>query len=257
MCDRVIRPRIIPCLTLYEGMLYKTQKFKEPIYLGDPYITVRIFNDLEVDELIILDYSYKEPDFTLLEDMASEAFMPLVYGGGVRCIDDFDQVIKAGFEKVSLNTMHLDKPELVQELADRYGSSTLVASVDLKKNLFSKFSIFHKYSNSKNLKHELGAYLLYLEELGFGEVVLNLIDNEAQMRGFDKKVLKEIPEDLHIPLLVQGGIGSVDDIITVLKCREVSGVVCGAFFVLNGRFKTPLISFLDQEDFFKIIAEIT
>ncbi len=236
-------------------MLYKTQKFKDPIYLGDPYITVRIFNDLEVDELIILDYSYDKPDFALLEDMASEAFMPLVYGGGVRDTDDFDKVIKAGFEKVSLNTMHLDKPELVRVLADRYGSSTLVASVDLKKNLFSKFSIFHKYSDSKNLKQELRSYLLYLEELGFGEIVLNLIDSEAQMNGFEKKVLKEIPETLNIPLLVQGGIGSLDDIISVLQHKEVSGVVCGAFFVLNGRFKTPLISYLDQEDFVKIIAE--
>lgn len=252
----MIRPRIIPNITIFEGMLYKTQKFEDPIYLGDPHIAVRIFNDLEVDELIVLDFSYEKPNFDLLEDIASEAFMPLVYGGGIRKVEEFDMVIKSGFEKVSLNTMHLEDPETVQKLASRYGSSTLVASVDIKKSFFGKFSIFHKTSKSKRLKENLNEYILYLEKLGFGEILLNIIDNEAQMKGCNLEILGEIPDELRIPLLLQGGVGSVDDIIKALKHNKLSGIVCGAFFVLNGRFKTPLISYLDQEDFTKIISDI-
>ncbi len=252
----MIRPRVIPNLTIFEDMLYKTQKFEDPIYLGDPYIAVRIFNDLEVDELIVLDFSYKEPNFDLLEDIASEAFMPLVYGGGIRKIEQFDKIIKSGFEKISLNTMHLEDPGTVKILASRYGSSTLVASVDVKKGFFGKNSIFHKTSKSKRLKESLNEYLFYLEELGFGEILLNQVDNEGQMKGCNLEILKEIPDELNIPLLLQGGVGSVDDIIDALKHNKLSGIVCGAFFVLNGRFKTPLISYLDQEDFIKIISNI-
>lgn len=237
-------------------MLYKTQKFKNPIYLGDPYIAVRIFNDLEVDELIVIDFSYKETNFDILEEIASEAFMPLVYGGGVRTHDDFERVIKAGFEKVSLNTMHLENPQMVKELANKYGSSTLVASLDIKKSLFGKYSIFHKHSKSDNLKKDLNDYCLYLEELGFGEILLNSVDKESQMDGCDLKVLNELPRELNIPLLFQGGVGSIDDIIEVLNKNEISGVACGAFFCLNGKFKTPLISYIDQEDFSKIVSSI-
>ena len=121
------RSRIIPILNLHNGELHKTQKFKNPIYLGDPHIAVRILNDLEVDELIVVDYSNKEPDIPLLKDLASEAFMPMVYGGGIRNMDQFEMIIRSGFEKISLNTMPLENPDLVRHLVEVYGSSTLIA----------------------------------------------------------------------------------------------------------------------------------
>ena len=250
------RARIIPVLNLYEGMLHKTQRFKDPIYLGDPNIAVRIFNDLQVDELIIIDYSNKEPNFELMEDLASEAFMPMVYGGGIKTVGQFEKVIQAGFEKVVLNTMPLESPSIVKELSETFGSSTLVASVDIKRNIFGKYNIFNRSSNSKLKKKDIRDYCSYLENLGFGEILFNLVDKESFMQGPDIELAKIISKETNIPTLYQGGIGSVDDIIHVLKESEISGVACGAFFVLNGKFRTPLISYLEKDDFKKIHSSI-
>tara|TARA_B100001750_G_scaffold237154_1_gene241900 strand:- start:3025 stop:3798 length:774 start_codon:yes stop_codon:yes gene_type:complete len=241
------RARVIPSLLINSQSMEKTQKFMDPIYLGDPMMAVRIWNDLQVDELIITDYTTERPDFDFLKELASEAFMPLVYGGGIKDAYDVEKIIKMGFEKITLNRINFLNDEKAIEIIKQFGSSAVIASVDIKKNFIGKYSIFSK-SNLPPKHKKVLDYCQYIESLGYGEILLNLVDLEATFEGPDYEIASDISKFIDIPTLYQGGVSSKDEIEQLLIESKVSGVVCGGFFVLNGKLRTPLISYLEPKE---------
>ena len=212
------RARVIPSLLLNKQSMEKTQKFKNPIYLGDPLMAVRIFNDLQVDELVIIDYTTETPDFDFLEQLASEAFMPLVYGGGIQHLHDVEKIIKIGFEKITLNRLNFSKEQEVIKIINQFGSSAVTASVDLKKNLLGKYKI---YSKSKSLPKysDVIEYCQYLEQLGYGEILINIVDLETTFEGPDCKIAFDVSKSIDIPTLYQGGVSSKKDIEKLLEWK--------------------------------------
>jgi len=210
-------------------------------------MAVRIFNDLQVDELVIVDYTTETPNFDFLEQLASEAFMPLVYGGGIKNVHDVKKIIKIGFEKIILNRLNFNGEKEVVRIINQFGSSAVIASVDLKKNFLGKYKIYSKLRFSPKFSGVI-EYCEYLEQLGYGEILINIVDLEATFEGPDIQIASDISKSIDIPTLYQGGISSKTDIEDLLKNSQVSGIVCGGFFVLNGKLRTPLISYLDADE---------
>jgi len=250
----VQRPRVIPSILVNRRRCEKTQNFKDPIYLGDIHNVIKIFNDLEVDEIIITDYTTESPDLELLKDLSSEAFMPMSYGGGIKSIEDVENIIKLGFEKISVNTLLLTNPLEVREIVKNFGSSTVIGSVDIKKNLFGKDKIFNtKVTDAK--KRDLKDYIKSIEDLGVGEILITFVDNEATLEGPYDGDLNILSSSSTVPMLYNGGIGSLADMKYILNETHFSGVVCGAYFVLNGKLRSPLISYLNEEEMASLISD--
>ena len=237
--------RVIPVLLLKKNGLYKTTQFKNPRYVGDPINIVRIFNEKECDELVILDIdasiSEKKPNFTLIESIASECFMPLAYGGGIQNLEDISTLFSIGIEKVILNSAALKNPLFVREASNRFGSQSIVVSVDVKKNLWGEYSLFsHSQVHYENF--DLIQYLKALEKFGVGEIMLNSVDLDGTMKGYDYKLIKKISKILSVPLIVCGGAGSTSDLIQG-KIAGASGVAAGSLFIYHGPHKAVLINY--------------
>ena len=248
------RPRVIPSILVNNRRCEKTQSFRDPIYLGDIHNVIRIFNDLEVDELIITDYTTDTPDLDLLTDLASEAFMPMSYGGGIQTVRDAENVIKSGFEKISINRLLLSNPNEVKKIINHFGSSAVIGSVDIKKNIWGKNKLYSKhYPDSK--KRDLMEYIRFIEDLGVGEIITTFIDKEATLEGPEEEDLRKLSSSTRVPMLYQGGIGSLEDIKFIFQNTSFTGVACGAFFVLNGRLRSPLISYLNEEEMASLISD--
>ena len=228
------RPRIIPCLLLKEQGLVKTVKFSSPNYLGDPINTVRIFNEKEVDELCILDIEAAEkaqqPDFEYLKKIASEAFMPLSYGGGISCMEDIKRIFHIGFEKVVLNTVFIENPDLIKEASEYAGSQSIVVSIDAGKNFLKGYSCYIKDGNKKiNKEPDLLARMA--EDLGAGEIFLNSIDRDGTMQGYDLDLIKKVVKSVTIPVTACGGASGIDDIKKVLVEGRAHAAAAGSMFV--------------------------
>ncbi len=248
-------PRIIPLLLLKNGGLYKSIRFKNLTYIGDPINTVKIFNDKCADELIILDINSskekKGPNFELLKRIASECFMPLCYGGGIASVEDAKKIFKIGIEKISLQSSALANPALISELVEQFGSQSIVLSIDIKKNFFGRYNCINHIDNSvasKNIYNLIDKYV----SLGVGEILLNFIDRDGMMCGVDDTLIKEISNHLDVPLIVCGGISSENDIATVIDCGA-DGVAVGSFFVFKGPHKAVLITYTSAEKLFPSI----
>jgi len=238
---------------LKEQGLVKTVKFAYPNYLGDPVNAVKIFNEKEVDELCVLDIEAskeeKKPDFEFLERIASEAFMPLSYGGGISCLEDIKKIFHIGFEKVVLNTIFVEKPELVQEAAAYAGSQSIVVSIDVKKNLFKGYTAFIK---GGTVKTEKEPYILakMAESIGAGEILVNSIDRDGTMKGYDLELIKEITKCVGIPVIACGGAGGIDDLKAALTEGGAHAVAAGSMFVYYGRKKAVLINTPSEKELF-------
>lgn len=247
------RPRIIPCLLLKEQGLVKTVKFSSPDYLGDPINAVKIFNEKETDELCILDIEAskedKHPDFDFLESIASEAFMPLSYGGGISCLKDIKRIFHIGFEKVILNTAFAIKPELVREAAKYAGSQSIVVSIDAKKNLFRGYSVFIKGGTVKTDK-EPHILAQMADNLGAGEILINSIDRDGTMKGYDIELIKSITNCVNVPVIACGGAGGTDDLKKALTEGGAHAVAAGSMFVYYGRKKAVLINTPGEQELF-------
>jgi cyclase len=240
-----LQPRIIPVLLLHKGGLYKTKQFKNPSYVGDPINAVRIFNEKEVDELLILDIDCskenKEPDYTLIEEIVSEAFMPVGYGGGISSLEIAQKVFQLGVEKVIINTALQHNQQLLADIATIYGAQAVVASIDYKKGLIGGIKTYFTNGTKKsgNTPQELA---IIVEKAGAGELILNSIDRENTYQGYDLELLKQVVSAVQIPVVVSGGASANQD-FDVAKQAGASGMAAGSMFVYQRPHNAVLISY--------------
>jgi len=242
----MLQTRVIPVLLLHNKGLVKTVKFKNPKYVGDPLNAIKIFNEKEVDELIFLDIDAskegREPDYEMIEDFASECFMPVCYGGGITKLDQIQKIFKLGIEKVSINLSALQNLELIKEASSRFGSQSLVVTVDVKKSFTGKYLVYN-HKKAKTEKTPLQEYLQKIEMAGAGEILINNVDRDGTLNGYDTKLLKSVVDNVTIPVIACGGAGSLEDFKTVKKEANVSAVAAGSFFVFHGKHKAVLITY--------------
>jgi cyclase len=248
--------RVIPVLLCnLEGSLVKTRKFKNPIYVGDPFNAVKIFNDKEVDELFFLDITAtsekRKPNIKYIKEIATEAFMPLCYGGGLSNIDDIRAVIKSGIEKVAINSALEKDPDLISRTADLLGSSSTVASIDVKKDFWGKYRVAVRNA-SKNLSIPVLEFAQMLEAKGAGEIFLNSVDRDGVMEGFDLPLIEEIASQVGIPIIACGGAGNVTHLKQAIQAGA-SAVAAGSMFVFQGKHRAVLISYPAQSELLEII----
>lgn len=245
-----IRPRLIPCLSLKNCGLVKTTKFSNPRYLGDPINTVKIFNGKGVDELCLLDITASSenrgPDFEYLKDIASEAFMPLSYGGGITTLDEIKKLFYIGYEKVILNTSFVLNPNLITEAVKFAGSQSIVVSIDVKNEFFGKKSCYIKDGTTK-INIDPITLAKQAEQLGVGEILLNSITLDGTMKGYDIDFVKNVTSAVSIPVIACGGAGSVADFKKVLNNGGAHAAAAGSLFVYYGREKAVLITVPEEE----------
>ncbi|WP_282160173.1 AglZ/HisF2 family acetamidino modification protein [Ulvibacterium marinum] len=249
--------RIIPCLLLRDDGLVKTVKFKKSTYIGDPINAVKIFNEKEVDELVFLDIdatrNSKEPPYEAIRDIATECFMPFCYGGGIRTIDQMHKIIASGAEKVAINTAAFLNPDLIREATAIFGSSTIVVSIDYKKNLFGQ-TVAYINGGKKSTKKDPVSYAVEMEELGAGEIFLNAIEKDGTMSGYDIELIKKVTDAVSIPVIACGGAGKTDDFREVFDVAGVSAAAAGSLFVFQGKKRGVLISYPGSAEVKNIIG---
>lgn len=251
----MISIRVIPCL-LYDGNgLVKTVRFKDPVYIGDATNAIRIFNEKEVDELIFLDIKAsakkQKPDVELIRRIASECFMPLCYGGGITSLEDIKNVISVGVEKVSLNTVAVQNPSFVKEAAKTYGSSTIVVAIDYKRNIWGKLIVTGNAGTNRSKYHPV-EFAQMMEDMGAGEIVVNAIEKDGTMSGYDLETLSDITSKVSIPVIAMGGAGKIEHLSEAIQKAHVSAVAAGSMFVFQGKHKAVLINYPDRSLFEKL-----
>lgn len=246
----MLRPRIIPCLLIQNGGLVKTVQFGKPKYVGDPLNAVRIFNEKEVDELIVLDIDASRtgaaPDMKVVEHLAAECRMPLCYGGGVTTVEQIEQLIALGVEKVSLGAAAVRDPDLISRAAERVGSQSIVAVMDVKRTGLFKRPEVVILNGTKRTGHEPVSFAKKLRDAGVGEIVLNSVDRDGLMGGYDMDLVEDIRRAVDVPLTVLGGAGSLEDIKTLVHNHPVIGAAAGSLFVFKGKFRAVLINYPDR-----------
>lgn len=243
-----MRTRVIPCLTLSEGGLVKTTQFRNPQYVGDPINAMRIFNEKEVDELVLLDISAsslgRRPDFALIEEIAQEAFMPVSYGGGIRSVEDAARIIGIGVEKVVVNTAVYEKPQLISELARRFGSQSVVGSIDTVR-IGGRWEIVRSGGRvSADLNPQAAARRMADE--GVGEILLASVNRDGTREGYDVDLIQAVSQAVDVPIIAVGGAGRIEDFAAAVKAGA-SAVAAGAFFVYHGPHRAVLISYPERK----------
>lgn len=245
----MLKTRVIPALLLRDDALVKTVKFSKPGYIGDPINTVRIFNELEVDELVFLDIEAttqnRKPNLRILREIANECFMPLAYGGGLQDFETAKEIFEIGFEKVVLNAACHTHPKVVEQLAQHYGNQAIVASVDVKKNFWGNYEVF-TYSGSKNSKKNPVEWCKQLEAMGVGEILLTSIDKEGTWSGFDVDLTRKVSEAVGVPVIAHGGAGNLEHISQVVHQGKASAVALGSMVVYQQKGLGVLVNFPDK-----------
>jgi len=247
----MLKTRVIPCLLLQNAGLVKTIQFKNPTYLGDPINTVKIFNEKEVDELLFLDISAteekKRPNFGLIEQIASECFMPLGYGGGIRNFEDAKLMFSLGVEKIVLNTFAHEDPTIIRKLSETFGSQSVVVSMDVKKSLLGKHEVFTA-RGKKNTHKQPAEWAKAVKSQGAGEIFVNSIDRDGTYKGYDLPLIKSVAASVNIPVVACGGAGSLAHFGEAVKEAGAAAVAAGSFFVFHGPHRAVLINFPTQKD---------
>lgn len=251
----MLRTRVIPVLLLKDNGLVKTKKFKNPKYIGDPINAVRIFNEKEVDELAFLDITAtpnkRKPNFSLIKDIASEAFMPFAYGGGITELSDIEKLFNIGVEKVILNSIAYKKPDVISEAAKIFGNQSIVVSVDVKTN-FTKRLKAYTNCGTVQIKENLQVYIKKLEQLGIGELIINSIDKDGLMSGYDIELIRSVADAVGIPVVASGGAGNITDFEMAIKKGNASAVAAGSMFMFNGPHRAVLISYPNYNELEKL-----
>ncbi len=253
----MLRPRIIPCLLVHKGGLVKTAGFDKPKYVGDPLNAVRIFNEKEVDELMVLDIDAsrqrREPDYALIAKLAAECRMPLAYGGGVNTVEQFERLISLGVEKVSVSAAAVAQPGLVSTAASRVGRQSVVVVLDVRRsgNLWQVFT--HNGTQATGL--EVAEFARRMQDAGAGEIVLNSIDRDGQMKAYDLDLARHVRAAVTVPLTVLGGAGSLGDIGALLREFGIIGAAAGSLFVFKGVYRAVLINYPARADKDKLLAQ--
>ena len=247
----MLLPRIIPCLLVRNGGLVKTVNFAKPKYVGDPINAVRIFNEKEVDELIVLNIDAtaqnKDPDYTMIRNLAAECRMPLCYGGGVKTVEQVEKIISLGVEKVAVSSAAVLHPEIISQSAAVVGSQSIVTVMDVKK---SKPGIYEVWTHNAGKPSGLSpvAFARRAQDLGAGEVVVNSIDNDGVMKGYDMDLVRQVRDTITLPMTVLGGAGSLSDIGALIQSFGIVGAAAGSLFVFKGIYRAVLINYPGQAD---------
>lgn len=248
----MLRPRIIPCLQLLDGTLVKTVRFDKPAYIGDPINTVRIFNELEVDELCLQDIRAsqqgRQPDLELLQQIANECFMPLSYGGGIDSFDTAKRIFEIGFEKIILNTAAYRNPKLITEISAHFGSQAVIVSIDVKKNIWGKYQVYVK-GGSEKINTDPITYAQQAVHNGAGEILLTSIDREGTWQGYDLNLIKNIASSVNVPLIANGGAGNVQHVKDAIISGGASAVGLGSMIMYQRKGMGVLIN-MPQIDMF-------
>ena len=252
----MLYPRMIPCLLIHQKGLVKTVRFKEPKYVGDPINAVKIFNEKEVDELIVLDIDAtaegREPDYKLIEHLAAECRMPLCYGGGIKTADQAQRIFNLGVEKIAVGSLAIEAPDVLGQLATRVGNQSVVVVMDVKKTMLGlRYELFtHNGTKAKGI--DPVAFARQMEQSGVGELVINSIDQDGMMSGYDHKLIDAVREVVSIPVTVMGGAGKLEDMGAVIRKHSVIGVAAGSMFVFKGKYRAVLINYPtpDEKDAF-------
>ena len=254
----MLRPRIIPSLLIQDNGLVKTVNFKNPKYVGDPINAVKIFNEKEVDELAIFDIDAtvlgKQPNYSLIERLASQSMMPLCYGGGVKTIQQAQQIFSLGIEKIALSSAVLQNPKLITEIAERVGAQSVVVVLDVRKKILGGYEVY-THNGKKATGINPFKFVEEAQKLGAGEIVINSIDRDGVMKGYDLDLIAKVREKISLPMTVLGGAGSLDDIEKLIDIHGVIGVAAGSLFVFKGPYKAVLINYptqIEKNKIFKI-----
>lgn len=245
----MLRPRIIPCLLVTRKGLVKTMRFADPKYVGDPVNAVKIFNEKEVDEIIVVDIDASvqgtEPDYTLIRNLAVECRMPLCYGGGIKTVEQAVRIIKMGVEKIALSSGALARPELVTEIADFVGVQSVVVVLDIRRRADGGYEVW-THNGKRNTGRDPVSVAKEMEIRGAGEITLNSIDNDGVMKGYDWELVRLVREAVAVPITVLGGAGSLQDIGALIKEHGIIGAAAGSLFVFKGMFRAVLINYPDH-----------
>jgi imidazole glycerol-phosphate synthase subunit HisF len=242
----MLKTRVMPCLLLQNGGLVKTVRFKDPSYVGDPVNAIRIYNEKEVDELIFLDIGAtrekRRPPFKILSEIASECFMPVAYGGGVRDLEDIRTIFSLGIEKVAVNSYAVENPGFIREAAGRFGSQSIVVSIDARKRFLGGYEVCIQ-GGRKGTGRDPASLAVELEKAGAGEILLTSIDREGTQEGYDLPLLQRVTGAVSIPVIANGGAGRVADFGAAVKDGGASACAAGSMVVYFGRNRAVLINF--------------
>ena len=251
----MLRARVSPCLLIHNKGLVKTIKFSDAKYVGDPINAVKIFNEKEVDELIILDIDAtvqkKAPDYQLIKHLANESRMPLCYGGGVKTAQQAQEIIKLGVEKVAVSSEALCNPKMLIEMASIIGRQSVVVVLDVRKTLLGGYEVY-THNGTIRAKKKLEQAISEIEAIGVGEFVINSIDQDGMMKGYDMTLASKVRELANVPITILGGAGTPADILKLIDRFKVIGASAGSMFVFKGVYKAVLINYLSKEVLLKI-----
>jgi cyclase len=247
----MLKTRVIPILLLRDGALVKTVRFRRFNYIGDPCNTVRIFNELEVEELIFLDIlaarDGKAPDFQMLSDIANECFMPLSYGGGIRCIEEIKKILNIGLEKVAINSNAVENRKLISMSAERFGSQCIIGSIDVRENLLGKYEVYIK-DGTKRTRLDPVEWAMELADSGAGELLITSIDRDGTWKGYDVKLIRLISSSVNIPVIANGGAGNISHIAEAVNEGGASAVGLGSMVVYQKKDMGVLVNFPDRTE---------
>lgn len=251
----MLKPRLIPSLLIEDGLVVKTTKFKSPKYIGDPINTVKIFNEKQVDEICIFDISATrknlDPNYKLLQDIASQSRMPVCYGGGVKTLEQAQKIFSLGIEKIALSSVLFSNLELVNELSSKVGSQSVVLVLDVKKKLLGGYEVYTD-NGLKSTKIDLVDFLKKLKDYQFGELIINNIDLDGTEKGYDHHLVRKVFEHTSKPLTILGGAGELDHVKKLFNEFKIIGAAAGSLFIFKGKFKAVLINYPSKEVKFEL-----
>lgn len=242
----MLKHRVIPCLLLAGDGLVKTKQFKDPVYVGDPINALRIFNEKEVDELVLLDIRAsvedREPDLSMICEVASECFMPLAYGGGITTLEQAGRILRMGVEKIVVNTALQTHPEFVREAVKEFGSQAIIGSIDVRRKMLGRWGATI-LSGRKIIATNPDEQARYAEDLGVGEILLQSIDRDGLMSGYDLDLVRLVSQAVSVPVIACGGAGNLLDLQRAIVEGKASAVAAGSMFVFYGPHQAVLISY--------------
>ncbi|MEC5156979.1 AglZ/HisF2 family acetamidino modification protein [Chryseobacterium sp. MP_3.2] len=247
----MLKPRIIPSLLIQDNGLVKTVNFKNPKYIGDPINAVKIFNEMQVDELVIFDIDKTvknlEPNYSLIQRIANQCRMPLCYGGGVKTAEQAQRIFSLGVEKIAISSAALANPELIVEIANRVGSQSLSIVLDVKKKNFGGYEVYIRNGLRATGVNPFD-FIKKAASLGAGEIIINSIDKDGKMQGFDKELLNKSRSCCTLPMTFIGGARNLEDIKEIISLQKIVGVAAGSLFVYKGKYKAVLINYPTKEE---------
>jgi len=247
----MLKPRVIPCLLIQNGGLVKTIKFKDPKYVGDPTNAVRIFNEKKADELIVLDIDAtvkgKTPNYEQIAHLATECRMPLCYGGGIKSVEQASKIIQLGVEKVAMSSTAVSRPEVLEDISSEIGNQSVVVVLDVKKKFIGKDYNVWTHNGTLNTDKNILDVLSDVQKYGVGEIVINFIDQDGLMKGYQIDAIKKFKKYIDVPFTVMGGAGTLQDMGKVASNLGIIGLAAGSLFVFKGKYRAVLINYPTQQ----------